>query len=305
MASALPDAIAKLAWSLMTELGVPGLVRRHQEVAVDPEPVVLLASLAAVDDPRLRDQLVAWLMQHGKLLSVSRLGGLLKSGMEPLRMQFSRIAVSVRAAGGPRLPAPADAVPLARSPERKSMPFPLERPSLVRLRLRALSGVGARADVLAELLAGSEQWTRTVDLIDVGYSKRSVASVLSDLADAGVVERVSQGNAHRFRLRHPEALAEVVASAGLHDLNQVAVLRFTEELVELDGLGELPPVVRRVEATKRRGPLLGIAAQLDLAAPPQVRGVEEAWEMLTTWGLECVRELGGQTRDSNSENIDE
>jgi len=38
-------------------------------------------------------------------------------------------------------------------------------------------------------------------------SKPSVASVLSDLAEAGVVERVSQGNAHRFRLARFDALA--------------------------------------------------------------------------------------------------
>ena len=30
-----------LAWSLWTELGVPGWSRRHQDWAIDPEPLIL------------------------------------------------------------------------------------------------------------------------------------------------------------------------------------------------------------------------------------------------------------------------
>jgi len=40
-------------------------------------------------------------------------------------------------------------------------------------------------------------------------------------------------------------------------------------------------------------------------APPLVRGVEEAGALLVGWGLESVRGIGGQTRDSGSENLDE
>jgi DNA-binding transcriptional ArsR family regulator len=302
MGSDLRGAVVDLAWSLLTELGVPGLVRRHQAVAIDPEPVVLLASLAVEVDARLRDQLLSWLLQHGSLLSVSRLGGLLKAGGPTLQARFSEVAQTVRATGGPRLPTLTEAVPFAASSEVKTMSLPLGRSSLVRLRLRALCGVGARADVLSELLLREDQWTRTVDLADIGYSKRSVASVLSELAEAGVVERVSQGNAHRFRLGRVDALAELVAGAALERLEQVAVLRLVEALLDVGGLRALPGVVRRVEATKRHARLSTLAMQLDLGAPPPVRGVEEAWELLVGWGVKSLREVGGQTRDSNPEN---
>ena len=159
--------------------------------------------------------------------------------------------------------------------------------------------------MLAELLLRGDRWTRTVDLADMGYSKRSVASVLSELAEAGVAERVSQGNAHRFRLARLDALAALVAGEGLERLEQVAVLRLVEALLDVDGLRALPGVVRRVEATKRHARLSTLAMQLDLPSPPPVRGVEEAWELLVGWGLACVENLGGQTRDSNSENDDE
>ncbi len=305
MGSDLRGAVVNLAWSLLTELGVPGLVRHHPAVAIDPEPVVLLSSLLVEEDPRLRDQLLGWLLQHGSLLSVSRLGGLLKGGGPTLQARFSAVAQTVRAAGGPRLPTPTEAGPLAASLEPRSMSLPLGRPSLVRLRLRALSGVGARADVLAELLLRGNRWTRTVDLADIGYSKRSVASVLSELAEAGVVERVSQGNAHRFRLARLDALAALVADDGLERLEQVAVLRLVEVLLDLDGLRVLPGVVRRVEANKRHARLSTLAMLLDLESPPLVRGVEEAWELLVGWGMNSVREIGCHARDSNSENADD
>lgn len=304
MGSDLREAVVDLAWSLLTELGVPGLVRRHRTVAIDPEPVVLIASLAAENDPRLRDQLLLWLLQHESMLSVSRLAGLLKGGGPTLQTRFSGVAATVRAAGGPRLPVATEAPPFAGSLEPTAMPLPLERPSLARLRLRALSGVGARADVLAELLLRADQWTRTVDLADIGCSKRSIASVLSERADAGVVERVSEGNAHRFRLRRLGALSALVAGEGLWNLNQVAVLRLVELLVEVDGLRSLPGVVRRVEATKRHGQLSALAMQLDLDAPPPVRGMEDAWKLLTGWGMACVEELGGRSWDSNAVTID-
>jgi len=96
-----------------------------------------------------------------------------------------------------------------------------------------------------------------------------------------------------------------VACAGLEMLEQVAVLRLVEALLDVDGLRSLPAVVRRVEATKRHARLATLAMQLDLGAPPPVRGVEKAWELLMDWGLESVREIGGQTRDSNSENADQ
>jgi hypothetical protein len=96
-----------------------------------------------------------------------------------------------------------------------------------------------------------------------------------------------------------------VAGDGLERLEQVAVLRLVEALQDVEGLRTLPVVVRRVEATKRHARLSTLAMQLDLGSPPLVRGVEEAWELLVGWGLKSVREIGGQTRDSNSENADD
>jgi hypothetical protein len=305
MGSALHNAGEEFAWSLLTELGAPGLARSHRGVAVDPEPVILLASLVMQSDARLRDQLVGWLAQHGKHLSVSRLSGLLKQSSQVLRERFSMVAVTVQAAGGPRLPTPVNAQPWARRPEGKPRRLPVERPALVRLRLRALSGVGARADVLAELLSRAGRWTRTVDLSGVGYSKRSIAAVLSELADAGLVERMAQGNAHQFRIRRPEQLSDVVADEGLRWLDQVAVVRFVDAVFGLDRLGGLPPLVRRVEAAKLRSGLASVAARLDLPSPPGVRGVEDAWEQLTVWGSASLTQLDVQSRDSNSEDIDQ
>ena len=123
------------------------------------------------------------------------------------------------------------------------MSLTLGRSSLVRVRLPALHGVGARASRLVEL------------------------------AEAGMVERVSLGNAHRLRLDRLDALAALVAGERLERLEQVAVLRLVEALLDVDGLRALPAVVRRVDATQRHARLSTLAMQLDVGAPLSVRRV--------------------------------
>lgn len=91
----------------------------------------------------------------------------------------------------------------------------------------------------------------------------------------------------------------------LERMEQVAVLRRVGALLELDGMKSLSGLVRRVEATRWHVRLSTQALQLDLGTPPPVRGVEEAWELLMGCSWACVEKLGGQTRDSNSENVDE
>ena len=43
---------ADLAWSLWTELGVSGVVRRHSGIVIDLEPLLAATPALASDDPR-------------------------------------------------------------------------------------------------------------------------------------------------------------------------------------------------------------------------------------------------------------
>ncbi len=55
---------ADLAWSLWTELGVPGVIRRHASLVVDPEPLLVATPELARTDQRLQDEVLRWWKAH-------------------------------------------------------------------------------------------------------------------------------------------------------------------------------------------------------------------------------------------------
>ncbi len=290
-----PAALLTLAWSLLTELGAPGLTRAHTGVALDPEPVVLLVARAATapgGDPRLRDQLGRWLVHHGGRLSATRLSGLLRPAPAPAQAAWSQLAADVQAAGGPPLPSPAPAGPPQQLPTAP-LALPLDRPALALLRLRALCGVGARADVIGALLAAPDHWQRGADLGHLGYSGRMVGSVLSDLHQAGLAARDPRGNAHTFRLVAPGPLRALIGAEGLRPVRWAAALALAELRLRLAERAGAPAAVQRVEAAGLRAALAEQAARLDLPAPPAARGVEGVYGALCGWADGGLGRVGG------------
>ena len=121
--------------------------------------------------------------------------------------------------------------------------------------------------------------------------QKSVAAVLAELAGAGIAERIEQGNAHLYRLRRPERLADLVGSDSLVVVDWVAAARLVDTYLWLFRLHRLPPLVRRVEAAKLRAPLAAAASLLKMPTPPAVRGVAAGWELLVAWASDAIREL--------------
>ena len=105
--------------------------------------------------------------------------------------------------------------PWPEPPEIRRVSLDLARPSLLRLLLRALHGVGARADVMCELLADGEVWLSATDLARLGYTKRNVSRILSEFQQAVFVDGRVDGNILRYRISHVEALSSIVGSKGL------------------------------------------------------------------------------------------
>lgn len=267
---------------MFTELGVPGVVRHHQGIALDPEPIVVAAPALFELDPRLRDQVYGWCATHAGRLSVSRLQGLSRDLPEPAGKAFHELAATLRQHAKVRWPDDGEP-PWPRAPAVKPRRLPLERPSLLRFRARALCGVGARADVISELIARSDRWTRASDLADLGFSKRAIAGILAELAEAGLAKQLVEGNALTFQLSHPELLVELL---GAHDLSYPPWRRIVTTvllLLELPSIEDASPAVRRVEANNRREALRRLADQTRLDAPPPTRGRPDAWEALMSW----------------------
>jgi len=280
---------ADLAWSLWTELGVSGVIRRHASLVVDPEPLlVATAELAAVDQ-RLQDEALHWWETHADRLSVSRIAGLASALPAASRERFD--AFSSRRGGGASVAHHRRSREVAAVRERPPIRLPLERPSLVRLRMRALSGVGARADVLTSLLLGRPRWSSAADLAAAGYSKRTVARILTELADAGVADRRADGNALRFRIADPQSLSTLVGDKGLTEPQWPRVFAALTEVLELVRIRERPDAVRRVAAHAARESLAAVCAQLEWTPPPTTRGVPTAWDDVLAWAAGVVARL--------------
>ena len=206
----LGEHLRDVLWSLWTEMGVLGTVRNHTDVLLDPEALILFTAELGHLDPRLRTESLDWCIQFGDCISVSRLKNLRKIIGSSER--FSQYAAEVNAATTLRWPLDDGGVVDAESVAtgKSQTPDLQNRPSLLRLRLRALVGVGARSDVLAELLY--RRRCTASELSTVGYSKKQVAVILDDLFRAGLLRRISERNTHKYELVSEDVLSQLIGA---------------------------------------------------------------------------------------------
>ena len=273
-----------LAWSLWTELGVSGVLRNHASIALDLEPI-LAVTPALTDDPRLLEQVLCWCVAHHAWVNSARLSTLVTGLPDAARARFEAFAATVNAVADTRWPAAGEPQPL---PRLREVPLFVERRALIRLRARALCGVGTRADTLCDLLAHQRTWSTAALLAEGGHSKRNVARILSDLEAAHIVVCQVTGNVHSFRLAHPEAIEAVLDGMPAACPGWPGLLSFTLQLLDLASIETLPGAVRRVEANSRRALLASAADRLWLAPPPATQGAPDAWQVLLGWADETL-----------------
>ncbi|MBW1878803.1 MAG: hypothetical protein JRI25_26040 [Deltaproteobacteria bacterium] len=255
------DAALDLAWSLWTELGVPGPRRSHQRAILDPERLIVVTPSICRDDARLADLAFSWCTGHAHRISGSRLKGLLRSAHHDVRIAAEAFLGELATEGIHLVRVPP--VSPARPRDRRDVAVQIERPALLRLRVRALLGLSGRADVLVALLSSPDTWIRAAALEDVGIAKRNVARILAELAEGGIARSRRRGNVREFRLSNPTAFGTVVA------LPRDAVFPDWPAIFEwmrlADELASLPagrPATLRVEVARRRESLEGLAATL-------------------------------------------
>jgi hypothetical protein len=204
------DALAlDLAWSLWAELGVDGAARRHDWQAIDLEPLIIFTAHLGGADSRLRASTIDWCIANARFASAFRLRHLAERAGAATRAAFGRYSATVRAHA--KAPWPGEGDPLTLfHPERIGSPD-LRRPSLVQLRLRALVGVSARAEILKLMLADPERPQPASTLAeDAAYGKGSVAQALDMLTMAGIVQVQPHANRLLYRLSRPRELAETL-----------------------------------------------------------------------------------------------
>ncbi|MCO4762553.1 MAG: hypothetical protein KC502_13665 [Myxococcales bacterium] len=291
MTSAIQDGIDRFLWSLWSELGVPGVERRHRSWAIDPEALIY-ATPGLSSDARLHLEVLRWSAAHGQHVSASRLKGLANLPQEP-DTAFADFAATLGAISPVRWAASRGVAdkPLPRLSQTKAPALPIERPAMVYFRFRGLCGVGARADVLVSLLSNRRRKTTALDLTGLGYSKRNVARMLSSLCAAGWVRQVDYGHTHSFVLREAETFAQLAAANDLKWPAWPQLFELLRGINRWDGLVSKSLPLQRVQVNQTREALRRLSETLELEPPPVTRGVRDPLPACLAWGEQVVVEL--------------
>jgi hypothetical protein len=271
-----------LAWSLWHELGVDGVRRRHDWQAVDLEPLIIFTSYIGNSDSRLRANSIDWCIGNARFASAFRLRNLAAQAGPGMRDAFGRYAATVNAHA--KVPWPAKGDPLALwTSEHISTPD-LRRPSLIQLRLRALVGVSARAEILKLMLAEPERGHAASSLAEAaGYGKGSVSQALDLLTMAGILFVQPTANRLVYRLARPAELASALQWLPAAFPDWWPIFKVTEALAELAHsrstganakVAEAQTMLDHIDHDLRR---LGIAEQVPRPTGPASYTEFEHW----------------------------
>lgn len=244
----IEEATLDLAWSLWAELGMSGWQRHHTSHAIDPERLILFTAFLDEADPRLRDESTDWCIAYGRYISTARLKNLLADEGPAVKASFGQTAATINAHSGLRWPAATEERPFKRT--GRSVVADFRRPSLIALRLRALFGVGARAEIVRAFVADPYALLTAADLAgSAGYTKRNVAEALEALRMAGLVEVERVRNQLAYRLADARWLMSLPGSMPSLFPRWRSVFRILERTLEATRRAEtLSPRVRTVEA---------------------------------------------------------
>lgn len=288
--SELREAVVETLWSQWHELGVAAVVpRRHADDAVDPEALIAFTATHAELDARLRDESIDWVLRYGTYVSRARLKNVLDDWGLKDDPAFREYAATVNAHGGDRWPG-AGAKPLAFRSRSRSLLENLERPALVSLRIRAIFGVGARAELIRAFLARPDIPMTAADLAaDTSYGKRNVLNELEPLHFAGLVNSVRIINADRFSLAKTDQLRALVAPIPPRFSRWTATFGVLHLLVGLARASakrsDLQNAVDAVRFLDDHAPMLASAGM----SPPSLPPGQAAGTVFVEWSLSQAR----------------
>lgn len=277
-----------LAWGAWAELGVSGWTATHRTWAIDPEPLILFTSSLVDEDPRLRDEATDWCVRNWRFVSKTRLKNLLRNQPEAVRGEFGEFAATVGAHAGIAWPGETEPRPYTVT-GRSTLP-PLDRPSLVWLRLRAMFGLSARTEILRYFLSQAGGAASVARLAGAtGYTKRNVAEECETLERAGVLAVRSGANRFYYHLARRSELEKFVGDLPAVRPNWTSVLNITRELVDLERQAELAP--QRTLPVKVRQTLRRIEddlEELDIEQPSDDVQGEDLWPTTRALGFDCL-----------------
>lgn len=289
----LARASLELAARQWKALGVrlAGPAHTGREV-LDPEALILFTAALGHQDARVRDESLDWCVRHHRLVSVSRLKNLRTEFPETASEDIDAYFAIVNHHGGARWPVRDDPDPGDFTASGKSvLPMPSAEPPLLRLQLRALFGVTARAELILALAseAGQARTWAASDLTFTGYGKRNVALVLEELTLSGLVSTVAIKNRTEYRINRPTQLYGLIPALRAAKVPRWE-LRFAISIAAWTlavAVESKSPIVRSVEARRFVETHGQTLAWLGLTPPP-VQQPEAYFEQLMDWLLDTL-----------------
>lgn len=280
-------------WSLWVELGMSGWTRRHQSWEIDLEPLILATSRVGLLDSRLMGETLDWCISNVRLISATRLRNLLKAANRTLDQDFGRYSAAVARHTHVRWPGEGD--PLPFQPSGKSSAPDLLRPALVQLRLRALFGVSARAEILRTMIADPARSQSVADVSDAaGYGKDNVAESLYLMARAGVVEADAEANRRRFKLVDPNQFAGFIGALPTVHKEWSAVFKIMVGVLDLAKSAPTGTMAHAVEITRLLRDLEPELTKAGLASGTRLATAEARVSDFEGWVFSAFRDWAGE-----------
>jgi hypothetical protein len=282
----------ELAWSLWGELGVRGVVRgRHDRWSIDPEPLIAFTAGVGDRDPRLRDESIDWCVQYERYVSRARLRGILRRSDASTRSEFGTYAATLAEHTGRSWPGASQ--PRPYQPSGRSSLTPLTRPALIRVRLRALFGVGARAEILHAFVARPSARVTAAELARLtGYTKRNVTDELDRLELAGLLQVAAPSNQFLYRLHHRSALLSFVGERPAVFPNWEPLLRVVSALLNrVAAIETAPETVQAIELEKLVAELEADLRDARIPPPGSERQRVATPEALQSWAFDFMRKV--------------
>lgn len=276
-------ALASGAW---TELGVSGWTATHGDWAIDPEPLILFTAWLGDADPRLRDEATDWCVRNWRHVSRARLKNLLREQPDSVQEAFGEFAATVGVHAGVSWPGATD--PRRYTVTGRSTLPSLARPSMAWIRLRAMFGVAARAEILRCFLSAADASMSVARLaVATGYTKRNVADECDTLARAGVLSVRTRGNRFYYSLARRADLKAFVGELPEVLPDWTTLLNVTRELVTLEERAE--DLTQRTLPVHVRSTLRLIEDDLDelgIEAPPDNVQGADLWPTVRQLGID-------------------
>lgn len=276
-----------LAWGSWAELGVSGWTATHQDWAIDPEPLVVFTAFLADADPRLREEATDWCIRNWRHISKTRIKNLVADQQAEVQEAFGALSATVSTHAGIAWPHQTEARQFTVT-GRSTAPQ-LHQPSMVWLRLRALFGLGARAEILRYFLTTDTAPRASVAAIAtaIQYTKRNVADECDALADAGMLAVRTVRNRFVYALAKRIELESLVAPLPPIRPNFATILDVAREMIQLERQVESSAV--RTLPVKARKTLDRIELDLDeLGIEPPIATGSDLWPAMQQLGTDTL-----------------